>query len=95
MLVSNEDGATLERLVGLVERGELRPAVDRTFPLDQAPAAIDYLTSGRSRQGRAHDHLKGFVRTQKAIGPGREDREANRAEAAAVGPRAGLTSPDS
>jgi Zinc-binding dehydrogenase len=36
-------------LAALAEAGELTPAVDRTFPLSEVPAAIAYLVAGRAR----------------------------------------------
>lgn len=38
---------TEDDLAALMEGGELRPVVDRTFPLDEAAAAQDYLRSGQ------------------------------------------------
>jgi NADPH:quinone reductase-like Zn-dependent oxidoreductase len=48
-VVSKEKGDDMARLAALVEQGQLRPVVDRTFPLAEAPAAIDYLDSGATR----------------------------------------------
>jgi NADPH:quinone reductase-like Zn-dependent oxidoreductase len=39
----------LEELRELIESGELRPVVDRAFPLDNAAEAIDFLRAGRPR----------------------------------------------
>ena len=47
--VASEDHVHLERLAGLVVDGHVRPVVDRTFPLEGAPAAIDHLITGRAR----------------------------------------------
>ena len=33
----------------LLETGELRPVVDRTFPLSEVPEAIRYMEEGHSR----------------------------------------------
>ena len=33
----------------LIESGQVTPVIDRTFPLNEAPAAIRYLTEGRAR----------------------------------------------
>jgi len=41
--------ADLEFLAGLLERGEITPVVERTFPLAQAAAALRHLESGRTR----------------------------------------------
>jgi NADPH:quinone reductase-like Zn-dependent oxidoreductase len=45
--VASDRTADLAVLAGLVESGQVRPTVDRTFPLAEAPAAITYLTDGR------------------------------------------------
>ena len=47
--VASENAADLVVLTELVESGKLAPAVDRTFPLTEAPAAVDYMTDGRAR----------------------------------------------
>jgi NADPH:quinone reductase-like Zn-dependent oxidoreductase len=39
----------LEYLVGLAERGALRPTIDRTFPFEQISAAHRFVDSGRKR----------------------------------------------
>lgn len=44
--VSTED---LTTLIGMIERGELRPMVDRTYPLGEVPEAIVYLDEGHAR----------------------------------------------
>ncbi|GAA2143291.1 NADP-dependent oxidoreductase [Kitasatospora kazusensis] len=43
------DGAQLAAIAGLVESGELRPLVQRVFPLDQAVEALQYVEAGRAR----------------------------------------------
>lgn len=40
---------TMATLKGLLETGQLTPAVDRTFPLDRVPEAMRYLQAGRAR----------------------------------------------
>jgi len=40
---------TMAVLKGLIEAGEVRPVVDRTFPLREVPQAIRYLAEGRAR----------------------------------------------
>jgi len=49
MLMASEDGADLATLTDVIERGGVRPAVERTFPLDQAAAAVDHVAQGRAR----------------------------------------------
>jgi NADPH:quinone reductase-like Zn-dependent oxidoreductase len=39
----------LATLVTMIESGVLRPVVDRSFPLEEVPAALDYLTSGQAK----------------------------------------------
>ena len=47
--VNRENAADLVVLAGLIESGQVTPAIDRTFPLAEAPAAVTYLTDGRAR----------------------------------------------
>ena len=49
MLVAKERSAELEALAPLLESGEISPALDRMFPLAQAPAAMRYLLTGQVR----------------------------------------------
>lgn len=49
MLVAKERAADLERLAPLLQSGDVAPALDRVFPLAQAPAAMRHLMSGRAR----------------------------------------------
>jgi NADPH:quinone reductase-like Zn-dependent oxidoreductase len=48
-LVAKETHLDLEALASLIEAGSVRPAVDKVFPLAEAPAAIQYLREGRAR----------------------------------------------
>ncbi|WP_258804659.1 NAD(P)-dependent alcohol dehydrogenase [Pseudarthrobacter sp. NS4] len=48
-LVSKETHLDLEALTSLIEAGSVKPALDKVFPLAEAPAAITYLRAGRSR----------------------------------------------
>jgi NADPH:quinone reductase-like Zn-dependent oxidoreductase len=47
--VASENAADLAVLAGLIESGEITPAVDRSFPLAEAAAAIEYLRAGKAR----------------------------------------------
>jgi NADPH:quinone reductase-like Zn-dependent oxidoreductase len=47
--VCSENAADLAALRDLVESGAVAPAIDRTFPLDEVPAAVRYLLEGRAR----------------------------------------------
>lgn len=47
--IATENAADLTALVELVEAGKVIPAVDRTFPLAETPAALRYLRAGQAR----------------------------------------------
>lgn len=47
--ITKERPDDLEELRKLLESEAIRPIVDRTFPLDDAPEAISYLRDGRAR----------------------------------------------
>ena len=47
--VAKQRSDHLEELRRLLEAGEVRAVVDRTFPLDEVPRAISYLRGGRAR----------------------------------------------
>jgi NADPH:quinone reductase-like Zn-dependent oxidoreductase len=47
--IASENAADLVALSDLVASGAVTPAVDRTFPLAETPAAIRYLREGRAR----------------------------------------------
>jgi NADPH:quinone reductase-like Zn-dependent oxidoreductase len=48
-LASAERTADIEVLRGFIEAGQVTPAIDRVFPLSQAPDAIRYLADGHAR----------------------------------------------
>lgn len=48
-LVSSENGGDLTTLAGLIEAGGVMPAIDRTYPLREAGAAIRYVQEGRAQ----------------------------------------------
>ena len=49
MVTADENGRDLERLTAFIESGQVTPHVDRTFPLDQAAAAMARLVAGEVR----------------------------------------------
>jgi len=49
MLMASEDGADLAALTEVIERGGMRPALERTFALEEAAAAIDHVAGGHAR----------------------------------------------
>lgn len=48
-LVAKESHSYLEDLTALIDAGSVKPAVDRVFPLAEAPAAVSYLHEGKVR----------------------------------------------
>jgi alcohol dehydrogenase len=48
-LFMKADGAELAKIGELVERGVIRPVIDRTFSLDETKEALAYSESGRAR----------------------------------------------
>ena len=47
--IASENSADLAILRDLLESGKIKPAIDRTYPLSQTPAAIRYVQEGRAR----------------------------------------------
>jgi NADPH:quinone reductase-like Zn-dependent oxidoreductase len=47
--ISRPNHADLVSLKDLVESGKLRPIVDRTFPIEETPAALAYIDTGHAR----------------------------------------------
>ena len=47
--VSSENADDLMAIRELVESGRLAPAIDRTYPLSETPAAVRYVQNGRAR----------------------------------------------
>ena len=47
--IASENSADLAALRDLIESGKIAPAIDRTYPLSQTPAAIRYVQEGRAR----------------------------------------------
>jgi NADPH:quinone reductase-like Zn-dependent oxidoreductase len=49
MLTGSENSEDLMVLRDLIESGQIAPAIDRTYPLSEAPAAIRYMIEGHAR----------------------------------------------
>ena len=49
MLASRENAKDLNVLRDLIETGQVTPALDRTYPLSESPAAIRYVKEGHAR----------------------------------------------
>ena len=49
MLASSENSEDLRAVRDLIESGKVTPAIDRTYPLSETPAAIRYVSDGRAR----------------------------------------------
>jgi NADPH:quinone reductase-like Zn-dependent oxidoreductase len=47
--IASENSADLGVLRDLIESGKIAPAVDRTYPLSETPAAIRHVQEGRAR----------------------------------------------
>ena len=47
--IASENSADLKILRDLIEAGTITPAIDRTYPLSQTPAAIQHVQEGRAR----------------------------------------------
>jgi NADPH:quinone reductase-like Zn-dependent oxidoreductase len=47
--IAKQRFSDLERLSGLIEAGEMKPVLDRTYSLDQVPEAMRHLEEGRAR----------------------------------------------
>jgi len=43
------NGDQLREIAGLVDRGAIKPVIDREFPFEQLPAALTHLEAGRAR----------------------------------------------
>lgn len=48
-LVSTENHRDLDALTAMIEAGSVKPAIDKVYPLAEAPAAVAYLHEGRVR----------------------------------------------
>ncbi|MBW0274722.1 NADPH:quinone reductase [Nocardia sp. MH4] len=47
--MANQSSAALDELRDLIDTGRIRPIIDRTYPLDEVPAAIHYLETEHAR----------------------------------------------
>jgi NADPH:quinone reductase-like Zn-dependent oxidoreductase len=48
-LTNSENAQDLTVLTGLIEAGKVTPVIERSYPLDEAPAAIQYVVDGHAR----------------------------------------------
>jgi alcohol dehydrogenase len=48
-LFMRADGAQLREITSLIDRGVIRPVMDRVFPFDQTKDAVDYVEGGRAK----------------------------------------------
>jgi NADPH:quinone reductase-like Zn-dependent oxidoreductase len=48
-LANSENAPDLMELTELIETGKVTPVIDRTYPLSEAPAAIQHMVEGRAR----------------------------------------------
>jgi NADPH:quinone reductase-like Zn-dependent oxidoreductase len=48
-LLMRASGAQLDELTKLIDSGDLRPIVDRTYPFDEAPQALAHVEGGRTK----------------------------------------------
>ena len=48
-LICSENTPDLQMLTDLIESGQVRPVIDRTYPLSQTPEAIQYLRDGHAQ----------------------------------------------
>ena len=49
MVTARQRSSDLDTLAGLIESGQVTPAIDRTYPLGQVPDAIRHLAAGHAR----------------------------------------------
>jgi NADPH:quinone reductase-like Zn-dependent oxidoreductase len=48
VVADKETRANLRTLAGLIETGKVSPAIDRTYPFDEIPAAVGYVEKGHA-----------------------------------------------
>lgn len=49
MYVTKPNNKDLVILKGLIESGKVTPVIDRTYPLEQIPEALDYAQGGHAK----------------------------------------------
>ena len=78
--IASENAEDLSALRDLIESGKIAPAIDRTYPLSQTPAAIRHVQEGRARGKVVVSILKGRA---ARLGPMSTDLAAARTPYAA------------
>jgi NADPH:quinone reductase-like Zn-dependent oxidoreductase len=48
-LATKEDAQFIERVAAFVEKGQVKPAIDRVMPLEQLSEAMELLVAGKVR----------------------------------------------
>lgn len=49
LLTAKASARDLEFIISLVEEGQVKPVIDRTYPLEETPAAVRYISQGHAR----------------------------------------------
>ncbi|MFJ1967142.1 NADP-dependent oxidoreductase [Streptomyces sp. NPDC087903] len=58
-LFMSSSGDQLRELATLVDAGRIRPVVDRVFPFESTPEALDYAEEGRAKAGKVVVRMQG------------------------------------
>jgi alcohol dehydrogenase len=48
-LFMKANGSQLRKISALIDSGAIRPVVDRVFPFESTPEAMDYVETGRAK----------------------------------------------
>jgi NADPH:quinone reductase-like Zn-dependent oxidoreductase len=72
MLAPKEHYTVIERLIELIENGQLVPVVDQTYPLSEMPDAMRRLVAGQARGKLVISVNPTGIGTDPAVEPGRQ-----------------------